>query len=156
MIMKNIFFAILSVFLFSIATMAQSGSAKQVTWTYAAKKLADKKYEVRMTAVIQGNYHLYAQQAGVEGPVPTTISFSPNPLLTLDGKANEEGKKITKMEEAWDGKVNFYEKTVTFVQIVNAKSKAKTSLNGTIEFMVCNDELCLPPSEVSFKIPIGG
>jgi thiol:disulfide interchange protein DsbD len=154
--MKNILFSILSVFFFSLATMAQSGSAKQVTWTYAAKKLADKKYELRMTAVIQGNYHLYAQQAGVEGPVPTTISFSPNPLLTLEGKPSEQGKKITKMEEAWDGKVNFYEKTVTFVQIVNAKSKAKTSLNGKIEFMVCNDELCLPPSEVSFKIPIGG
>jgi len=156
MIMKNILFSFLSVFLISHASLAQSGSAKQVTWTYAAKKLADKKYEVRMTAVIQGNYHLYAQQAGVEGPVPTTISFSPNPLLTLDGKPSEQGKKITKMEEAWDGKVNFYEKTVTFVQIVNAKSKAKTSLNGKIEFMVCNDELCLPPSEVSFKIPIGG
>jgi len=154
--MKNILFSFLSVFLISNASLAQSGSAKQVTWTYAAKKLADKKYEVRMTAVIQGNYHLYAQQAGVEGPVPTTISFSPNPLLTLDGKPSEQGKKITKMEEAWDGKVNFYEKTVTFVQIVNAKSKAKTSLNGKIEFMVCNDELCLPPSEVSFKIPIGG
>jgi thiol:disulfide interchange protein DsbD len=156
MMMKNILFSILSVFFFSLATIAQTGSAKQVTWTYAAKKLADKKYEVRMTAVIQGSYHLYAQQAGVEGPVPTTISFSPNPLLTIEGKTAEEGKKITKMEEAWDGKVNFYEKTVTFVQIVNAKSKAKTSLNGKIEFMVCNDELCLPPSEVSFKIPIGG
>jgi len=156
MIMKNILLCILSVSFFSLATSAQSGSAKQVTWTYAAKKLADKKYEVHMTAVIQGNYHLYAQQAGVEGPIPTTISFSPNPLLTLDGKPAEQGKKITKMEEAWDGKVNFYEKTVTFVQIVNAKSKAKTSLNGKIEFMVCNDELCLPPSEVSFKIPIGG
>lgn len=46
------------------------------------------------------------------------------------------------MEETWDGKVNFYEKTVTFVQMVNTKSKAKTSLNGKIEFMVCNDELC--------------
>lgn len=156
MIMKNILFCILSVFSFSMTTLAQSGSAKQVTWTYAAKKLADNKYEVQITAVIQGNYHLYAQQAGVEGPMPTTISFSPNPLLTLDGKPSEQGKKITKMEEAWDGKVNFYEKTVTFVQIVNGKSKAKTSLNGKIEFMVCNDELCLPPSEVSFKIPIGG
>jgi thiol:disulfide interchange protein DsbD len=52
--------------------------------------------------------------------------------------------------------VNFYEKSVTFIQVVNAKTKAKTSLNGKIEFMVCNDELCLPPAEVPFKIAIGG
>ncbi|MFN6374242.1 MAG: protein-disulfide reductase DsbD domain-containing protein [Chitinophagia bacterium] len=146
----------LSAFLFCLISMAQSGSAKQVEWAYSAKKIADKKYEVRITATILGTYHLYAQQAGVEGPVPTTFTFTPNPLLTLAGKPTEQGKKITKMEEAWDGKVNFYEKTVTFVQLVNAKTKAKTSLNGKIEFMVCNDELCLPPSEVNFKIPIGG
>jgi hypothetical protein len=154
--MKNKFLVTLIAVGFHLISMAQSGSAKQVEWTYTSKKIADKKYEVRMTANILGTYHLYAQQAGVEGPVPTTISFTPNPLLTLAGKPTELGKKITKMEEAWDGKVNFYEKTVTFVQIVNAKTKAKTSLNGKIEFMVCNDELCLPPSEVSFKIPIGG
>ena len=74
----------------------------------------------------------------------------------MDGKPVEQGKKITKMEEAWGGKVNFYEKTVTFVQVVNAKTKAKTSLNGKIDFMVCDDELCLPPAEVPFKIAIGG
>jgi thiol:disulfide interchange protein DsbD len=140
----------------SLSGFAQMGSAKQVSWTFAAKKIGDKKYEVKMTATIAGNYHLYAQIAGVEGPIPTSITFTPNPLLTMDGKPVEQGKKITKMEEAWGGKVNFYEKTVTFVQIVNAKTKAKTSLNGKIDFMVCDDELCLPPAEVPFKIAIGG
>jgi thiol:disulfide interchange protein DsbD len=152
------YFPLLSIaFLFlTVSGFAQMGSAKQVSWTFASKKIGDKRYEVRLTATISGNYHLYAQVAGVEGPVPTTITFTPNPLLTPDGKPLEQGKKITKMEEAWDGKVNFYEKTVTFVQVVNAKTKAKTSLNGKIEFMVCNDELCLPPAEVPFKIAIGG
>ena len=140
----------------SLSGFAQMGSAKQVSWTFAAKKIGDKKYEVKMTATIAGNYHLYAQIAGVEGPIPTSITFTPNPLLTMDGKPVEQGKKITKMEEAWGGKVNFSEKTGTFVQVVNAKTKAKTSLNGKIDFMVCDDELCLPPAEVPFKIAIGG
>lgn len=135
---------------------AQSGSAKQVVWSYTSKKIADKKYELRLTASINGNFHLYAQNAGIEGPVATTISFTPNPLFALEGKTTEIGKKVTKVEEAWGGKVNFYEKTVTFVQVVQAKSKAKSSLNGKIEFMVCNDEVCLPPSETTFKIPVGG
>lgn len=139
-----------------INAFAQSGSAKQVTWSYSSKKIADKKYELHLTAVISGNFHLYAQNAGIEGPVATTISFTPNPLFTLEGKATELGKKITKVEEAWGGKVNFYEKTVTFIQIIQAKTKAKSSINGKIEFMVCNDEVCLPPSETTFKIPIGG
>lgn len=152
------YFPFISIILLSLSLsgFAQVGSAKQVSWTFAAKKIGDKKYEVKMTATIAGNYHLYAQIAGVEGPIPTTITFTPNPLLSMDGKPVEQGKKITKMEEAWGGKVNFYEKTVTFVQVVNAKTKAKTSLNGKIDFMVCDDELCLPPAEVPFKIAIGG
>lgn len=150
---------ILGIFLVSFVWMnacAQSGSAKQVVWSYSSKKIADKKYELRLTATINGSFHMYAQQAGIEGPVATAIVFTPNPLFSLEGKPTEIGKKITKVEEAWGGKVNFYEKTVTFVQVVQAKTKAKSSINGKIDFMVCNDEVCLPPSETTFKIPIGG
>lgn len=154
--MKKITLTLLFASLFFATIQAQMGSAKQVTLSYASKKLADKKYEVSITATIAGNFHLYAQDAGVDGPVPTKITFTPNPLLTAEGKVKETGKKITKVEEVWGGKVNFYEKTVTFTQVVNAKSKAKTSMNGKIEFMVCNDEVCLPPAEVPFKIAIGG
>ena len=99
---------------------------------------------------------MYSQIAGVEGPVPTNISFDQNQFLLIQGKPTEHGNKITKLEEAWDGKVNFYEKTVSFIQIIQGKTKAKTNLNGKIEYMVCDDQLCLPPSEFMFKIPIGG
>ena len=135
---------------------AQMGSAKQVSWIYSSKKIADKTYELHITANITGNYHLYATKAGVEGPVATTFTFSPNPLIAFEGGIIEKGKRITKREEAWDGNVNFFEKTVTFVQKVKTKSNAKTNVNGKVEFMVCNDDLCLPPSEITFKIPIGG
>ena len=152
---KNILLSVLlSSFLFSIA-FSQTGSAKQVKWTTSSKKIGDKLYELKLTATIAGDFHLYAQDAGVEGPVPTTISFTANPLLVLDGKAIEIGKKITKVEQAWDGKVNFYEKTVTFTQKIKGKTKAKTNIIGKVEFMVCKDELCLPPSEFNFKVPIG-
>ena len=131
------------------------GSAKQVTWSYNAKKIANNIFELSITANIAGNYHLYAIKAGVEGPVPTTINFNPNPLITLEGSIIEKGKKITKLESAWGGNVNFFEKTVTFTQKAKTKTNAKTNVNGKIQFMVCNDEMCLPPSEITFKIPIG-
>lgn len=146
----------LLVVVLSSTAFSQMGSAKQVKWAFTSKKIGDKKYEIRMTAAINGDFHMYAINAGVEGPVPTTITYSPNPLLTIQGKPTEQGKKITKYESAWDGKVNFFEKTVTFIQVVNTKTAANTNLNGKVAFMVCNDEVCLPPSEVPFKIAIGG
>jgi thiol:disulfide interchange protein DsbD len=154
--MKKICTFLVLLFAFTATAFSQMGSAKQVKWSFTSKKIADKKYEISMTATINGDFHMYAINAGVEGPVPTTITFSPNPLITLQGKPTEKGKKITKYEAAWEGKVNYFEKTVTFTQVINTKTTANTNLNGKIAFMVCNDEVCLPPSEVPFKIAIGG
>jgi thiol:disulfide interchange protein DsbD len=141
-------------FIISFTVLAQSG--KQVKWNFTSKKIADKTYEVHMTAIINGNYHMYAQNAGVEGPLPTAFAFTKNPLLVLDGKVREMGKLVKKYESTWSGSVNYYEKTVNFIQTVKVRGSAKTNLAGKVEFMVCNDNLCLPPAEVEFSVNIGG
>jgi thiol:disulfide interchange protein DsbD len=152
--MKHFFLFLFTVI--STVAIAQSGSAKQVTWTSSAKKLSEGVYEVKLVADIKGDYHMYAQVAGIEGPVPTTFTFTPNPLVTLNGKVKEAGKMVKKYESAWEGNVNYYEKKVEFVQQVKLKGKAKTNLAGKVEFMVCNESQCLPPSEVDFKVAVGG
>ncbi len=131
-------------------------SSKQVQWTYVAKKVADKIYELHITATIGENYHMYAQDPGVEGPLPTTFKFAGNPLAATDGKVKELGKMVKKFESAWNGSVNYYEKTVDFVQLVKLKGNIKTNVGGSVEFMVCNDTRCLPPSTVDFKVNVGG
>ncbi len=137
-----------------VAVTAQS--SKAVHWTFTSKKLADKVYEVHMTASIDGDYHIYAQNVGVDGPVPTSFKLTANPLFSADGKVKEVGKVVKKKEEVWGGVVNYYEKTVDFVQVVKLKGNVKTNLAGSVEFMVCNDSQCLPPATVDFKVPIGG
>jgi hypothetical protein len=137
-------------------TLAIAQSSKQVNWVYSAKKVADKTYEIHMTATIGGDYHLYAQDAGGDGPIPTTFSFTKSPLLALDGAVKERGQIVKKFESAWNHNVNYYEKTVDFVQVVKLKSNVKTTLAGKVEFMVCNDKECLPPADVDIKVNIGG
>jgi len=151
--MKKIIFPFL---LIAIANIALAQSSKQVQWSYTAKKIADKTYEVHITATINGDYHLYAQDVGGEGPVPTAFTFSKNPLTNLYGKVKETGKAIKKFESAWNHDVKYYEKTVDFVQVVKLKGNVKTSLAGKVEFMVCNEKQCLPPSEVEISVNIGG
>src|SRR5450432_3822367 len=108
---------LLAVFLLMTANiMAQS--SKQVQWAYSTKKISDKIYEVHMTATINGDYHMYSQDAGGEGPVATTFTFTKNPLTTFDGKVKEEGKQIKKFETAWKHDVKYFESKVDFVQVV--------------------------------------
>jgi thiol:disulfide interchange protein DsbD len=52
--------------------------------------------------------------------------------------------------------VKYFESKVDFVQVVKLKANVKTSLAGKVEFMVCNDKQCLPPSEVEINVNIGG
>lgn len=147
---------LLSLLLLCSASLVFSQSSKMVNWNYAVKKVADKTYEVHMTAEIDGDYHIYAQTVGVDGPVPTSFAFNKNPLITLEGKVKESGKKIKKLEPLWGGSVNYYEKTVTFVQVVKLKANVKTNLAGKVNFMVCDEKACLPPADVDIKVSVGG
>jgi Disulphide bond corrector protein DsbC len=137
-------------------SLAMAQSSKQVNWTWSAKKIADKTYEIHMTATIGGDYHMYAQDAGGEGPIPTTFTFTKSPLFALDGGVKEKGQLVKKFETAWNHDVKYYERTVDFIQVVKLKSNVKTSLAGKVEFMVCNDHECLPPADVDIKVPVGG
>ncbi len=130
-------------------------SSKQVQWNYSVKKIADKTFEVHMSATISGGFHLYAQDAGGDGPLATTFTFSPNPLVVMNGKVKETGNLISKYESAWKHDVKYYEKSVDFVQVIKLKANARTDFAGKVEFMVCNDHSCLPPSEVEIKVNVG-
>lgn len=130
-------------------------SSKQVRWTFTTHKVADKTYELKFKADINAPYHLYAIEAGAEGPISTSFDFTKNPLVSFDGTVAENGKLISKFEKVWNGKVNYFKGTVEFVQVVKVKTSAKTNVSGTITFMVCSDEHCLAPSEVNFSLAIG-
>jgi thiol:disulfide interchange protein DsbD len=43
---------------------------------------------------------------------------------------------------------------VDFKQAIILKAASKTKLSGTIEYMVCNDEKCLPPVTIPFEVTI--
>ena len=112
-------------------------------------------HKVTATAVVNGAYHLYAQDAGGGVGLPTKFKFNKNPLLTLVGTVAEGGKLITAKENLGDKKtvtVRYYKGTVTFTQTV--KAKVASNLSGNVTYMVCNDTGCLPPSTTSFDIKL--
>lgn len=126
-----------------------------VVWTYTAKKITSKQYELHMTANIQPNWHIYSQDAG-KGPEPTSFTFSKNPLVKFEGKVVEVGKLEKAFDPNFNSTLKFYNNKVDFVQKVNLKSTASTVIKGTLTFMVCNDRKCLPPKDVPFSIKIQG
>lgn len=145
----------ISIFLLFFAVMAKAQINNPVTWTYTAKKVAEKTFELHMTANIDGNWHLYAQDAG-EGPEPTSFAFTANPLISFDGKIKEIGNLEKSYDKNFKSVLKYYGKKVKFVQKIKVKSSVATVVKGTVTFMVCNDRQCLPPRDVPFTINVGG
>ncbi len=126
-----------------------------VSWTFSAKKIADKTYEVHMTATMQSGWHLYSQQQPEDAiAMPTEFTLTSNPLLTLDGKIKEVGKMEKFHDEKLALSANQYSKKVDFVQVVKLKTSAKTNFTGNVEYQTCNDERCLPPKKVNFNVAL--
>lgn len=123
-----------------------------VHWSYGAKKLNATEAVVFIKATIDNGWHLYSQTVAEGGPVKTTFTFAPSKEYKLNGKT-QEPKPIVKMESAFNMNVAYFEKTVIFQQKVKLV-KQQTTVKGSVEYMTCNDEKCLPPGTQSFSIPI--
>lgn len=143
----------ISALLVSAAAFAQIENP--VKWSYTAKKISDKVYELHITANIDNKWHVYAQDAG-EGPSSTSVTFVKNPLVTLDGKVKEVGNVEKEYNDLFKSVLKFYHNKVTFVQKIKLRSKVATVVKGTVNYMVCNDKKCLPPKDLEFSIKIDG
>jgi hypothetical protein len=148
--MKKIFFAL---FIIAIALQSQAQKLAPVKWTYQAVKTADKQYDIIITANVDAPWHIYSQFVK-KGPVPTTVQFAKNPLVLLKGTTKEVGKLEKKFDKNFDAVIGSFGGKVQFIQAVSLKVATKTKLTGTIEFMVCNEERCLPPTKQSFEVDI--
>lgn len=149
--MKYFLFLIVGFFTFC-STDAQPKDP--IIWTYAAKKKTATTYDITITAKLPKPWHIYSQNTGDGGPVPTSVSFTKNPLVVLVNKVTEIGKVEKTYDENFKTNVLYYSNEVSFVQSIKLKVPVKTKLNGSIEYMVCNDELCLPPTKKSFSINV--
>lgn len=150
--MKKITITIVALFMVFSAVKAQVQNP--VKWNYAAVKKSANEYVVTISAMLNSDWHIYSMNTPLGGPVPTTLNFKKNPLVLLDGKVKESGNAKTVYDKEFGIDVKYYGETVSFVQTVKLKSPVKTNLSGTIKYMVCNDEMCLPPTTVPFNIQL--
>jgi thiol:disulfide interchange protein DsbD len=143
----------LVLFAIAIATVVGAQVKNPVDWKYEAKQKGDG-YEVIITATVKKPWHIYSQNSGKSGPIPTEIKFSPNPLIKLEGTVKETGKLEKIFDKSFNTDVLFYSNVVVFTQFVKVRPGIKTNISGTVEYMVCNDEQCLPPTKKSFDIKL--
>lgn len=123
-----------------------------VTWSYVAKKTSATEATVYIKANIEEGWHLYSQTVKPGGPNKTVFTFPKSKDYTLVG-TTVEPKPISKFEKVFNMNVPYFADQVVFTQKVKL-NKGTTTVKGKVEFMVCNDSKCLPPSEIEFSVPV--
>ena len=103
---------------------------------------------------MEDGWHIYSQTTPDGGPVPTSVGFTKNPLITVAGGWKEAGKLEQHFEPLFGVDVKQYSGKVDFVRTVTVKPGIKTAFKGNVEFMTCNDTECLPPKTVNFSIEL--
>ena len=148
----NKLFITLSLALLSLGLSAQaSANASQIKWTVVAKKTGPNTADIAFKATLAPTWHIWSQTPGDEMLIPPTFTFKDKGVLAV-GKAKEIGKKISKAEEGFKNKLNYYEGTVVFVQKV--KFSSQKSLVGSINYQICDPTKCLPPADFDFNATI--
>lgn len=144
----------LSVIALLVTAFSFAQRQNPVSWNYEAIKKSADTYEIVLTATVEEPWHIYSQNTGKGGPIPTAVVFKPNPLVTKNGKVKELGKLEKVFDKNFNTDVLYFSDKVKFVQLVKVKGGIKTNLSGTVEYMVCDESQCLPPVKKTFDLKL--
>ena len=152
--MKNLLYILAVFFAFTVTVKAQI--FEPVKWQTSVEKVSESEYDLVVTATIDEGWHLYSQSIPDDGPIPTTFSFknveSKYQLIgkTIEGKGHEEFDKVFEMT------IKYFEGEAIFKQRINLLTEDKVVIKESVEFMVCDDTSCLPPTEQELNFEVQG
>lgn len=142
----------LSTLMLVLVTLAvQAQILTPVTWKFKLEDSGSPEKEIVFTATTDKGWHLYDQDLPEGGPVSTSFTFETLTGAELVGKPVPSVKPTVVYDEQFAMNLRWFPGTVSFVQKIKVTDPAKFKAEGEVEFMVCNDETCLPPERVSFS-----
>ena len=145
--MKKLLFPFV-LLLFAVAMQAQIQDP--VKFNSELKILAADEAEVVFTAAIDKGWHVYSTDLGDGGPISATFNVEKISGAEVAGKLKPVGKEISTFDKLFEMKVRYFENTAQFVQKLKLTGGAY-QIEGYLEYGACNDENCLPPTQVPFK-----
>ena len=145
--MKKLLFPFV-LLLFAVAVQAQIQDP--VKFNSELKILAADEAEVVFTAAIDKGWHVYSTDLGDGGPISATFNVEKIFGAEVVGKLKPVGKEISTFDKLFEMKVRYFENTAQFVQKLKLTGGAY-QIEGYLEYGACNDENCLPPTQVPFK-----
>jgi thiol:disulfide interchange protein len=141
-------------FLILFSCMALAASAQiynPVKWTTDLVANSDGTHTFIAKAKIEEGWWVYSQFLPSEdGPVATTVNFDAGTHYKLMGKSKESDNAKKIFDKVFEMEVVKFAHTFTIEQKIKVSEFGKP-ISGYLNFMTCNDDRCLPPTDVEFS-----
>jgi len=132
----------------------QSQIYDPVSWSYQVEEISASEVELQFIATIEADWHIYSLTlSSNEGPLPTSFKFNESAAYKLLGSM-KEGKPKSAYDPNFLMDLTYFEKMAVFKQRVSRKVAEAFDVTGELTFMVCNEEMCLPPDYKDFKFQL--
>ncbi len=130
--------------------MCQAQMADPVKFSAQLKTNGTADGEIVFSGKIANGWHVYSTDLGEDGPIQATFHVDKKDGVELVGKLTPKGREISQMDPMFEMKLRYFEHSVQFVQKVKF-TKPKYSIKCYLEFGACNDQMCMPPTQVNFS-----
>ena len=145
--MKKILLSLIVSFL---AFAAYAQIQEPVKFKTELKNVSATEVEIVFIASIEQGWHVYSTDLGDGGPISATFNTDKLTGAQLDGKLRPIGKEIASFDKLFEMDVRYFEHTAQFVQKLKLTG-GDYQVTGYLEYGACNDENCLPPTQVEFS-----
>jgi thiol:disulfide interchange protein DsbD len=130
--------------------MAQAQMVNPVHFTSQLKTGKGAEAEIVFSATIDAGWHVYSTNLGQDGPIEASFGVVKMEGAEPVGRLTPRGKEIKKYDELFGMELRYFEQQVTFVQKIRF-TKPQYTIDCYLEYGACNDQSCLPPTQVEFK-----
>ena len=139
-----------SLFLLLLCFTASAQMQEPVKFSVTQKTLSDTEFEIVFTGKVEAGWHVYSTDIPDGGPTPAAIIFDQIKGVEPVGKLKLAGKVVKQFDNLFEMEVSYMEGQATFIQKMRITG-ADYSVKGILTYGACNDENCIPPSEVGFS-----
>ena len=121
-----------------------------VHFTSQLKMLEGDEAEIVFSATVDPGWHVYSTDLGNDGPISATFNAVKMDGVETVGKLKPRGNVTKQFEKMFDMELRFFEHKATFVQKIRF-TKPQYNIDCYLEYGACNDEMCMPPTQVELK-----
>ncbi|MEM9836172.1 MAG: cytochrome c biogenesis protein CcdA, partial [Bacteroidota bacterium] len=123
-----------------------------VSWDTEIEAQGNNEYLLKIVAQMDDNWAVYSQFTPEGGPLPTVIDWETGSHYEAIGATTEAGHRKEGMDDMFGVEVIKFlsDEPLVFTQKVKVND-FNTPIQVMLEFMCCDDEQCLPPTEEFFS-----